>query len=355
MKDSKTDYAAMLNDPRYEITRTMLRGEIVPTRQLQIITSHMARIQQQVSARLNEGSFWSGDNSLPIDGIVFVGESGSGKSFGLRYATQTMPAIHLSDGNVVDGNAIYVDTPTDGTVGKLAKEIVRCADGVEMREPKDKDAPGRAIAAFARHGFTMVAIDEISRIINPQRHIGRSLTVQSHLVWTMAIEALNLPMSPTPIAMSGLPHVLDSFLIADKKEEAKKIRREAHRRMNIVVLPELDIHLDSPMLEACIKLYCDRAGIKSMLNDEDHIVPRLIHASFNQAGSALEWIQKAVALAKVRPRGKLNRYDFAYVYGNMTSAAQGANPFLATQWDRINVGKVAPRSFADAVTDEERA
>ena len=355
MNSNKTDYAAMLNDPRFEVTRTLLRSEIVPTRPLKLITSHLARIQQQVAARFDAGKFWSEDNSLPIDGALFVGPSGCGKSFGLRYATQTLPAIDLADGTSIPSNALYVDTPTVGTVGGLAKEVVRCADGVEMREPKDKDAPGRAIASFARHKFTLVAIDEISRIINRQRHVGTPLAVQSQLLWTMAIEALNMPTSPTPIAMSGLPQVLDSFQIVDKKDDAAKLRREAHRRMQIVVLPDLDLNLDRTMLEGCIRLYCETAKIKSMLKEDDRIVERLVHASFRQAGSALEWIQKAVALASVRPRGKLNRQDFAYVYGDMTSAAPGANPFLATQWDRINVAKVAPDSFADAIDEEEAA
>lgn len=355
MTSTKTDYIAMLSDPRFEATRTLLRGEIVPTRPLKIITSHLARIQQQVAARFDAGAFWSEDNSLPIDGALFLGPSGCGKSFGLSYGARTLPAIKLADGTSIPSNALYVDTPTDGTIGKLAQVIVRSADGVDMREPKDKDAPGRAIAAFARHKFTLVAIDEISRIINRQRHVGTPLVVQSHLLWTMVIEALNLAVSPTPIALSGLPHVLDSFHIVDKKDEAKKLRREAHRRMHIVILPDLDITLDRVMLEGCIRLYCKKAGIEIMLKDEDCIVERLIHASFHQAGSALEWIQKAVALAAVRPRGKLNRNDFAHVYGDMAGAARGANPFLATQWDRINMGKVAPKSFADAVDVEESA
>jgi hypothetical protein len=355
MSPNKTDYAAALSNPEFENMRTLLRAEIVPTRPLAIIVDQMARIQQQVAARFNAGAFWSGDNSLPIDGVLFLGGSGSGKSFGLRYATQTIPAIQLLDGGRMASNALYVDTPTDGTIAALAKEIVRCADGVEMREPKDKDAPGKAIAAFARHQFTMVAIDEVSRIINPQRHIGRGLVVQSHLFWTMVIEALNLTSSPTPLAVTGLPHVLDSFLIQDKKDEAKKIRREAQRRMRIVMLPDLDHSLDREMLEGAILTYCRLAGIHSMLKEEDYIVPRLIHASFNQAGSALEWIQKAVALARVRPRGKLNREDFAYVYGDMTSAARGANPFLASGWDRIDIGRMAPNNLADAMRKEEVA
>lgn len=355
MNPTKTDYAAMLKDPRFETTRTLLRGEPVATRPMQLIMSHLARIQQQVAARHDAGTFWNGNNSLPINGALFLGPSGCGKSFGLSYASRTLPTIQLANGTSMPSNTLYVDTPTEGTVGSLAKAIVREADGVEMREPRDKDAPGRAISAFARHKFTLVAIDEISRIINRQRHVGTSLTVQSHLFWTMVIEALNLPTSPTPLAASGLPHVLESFQIVDKKDEAKKLRREAHRRMHIVILPDLDITVDRAMLEACIRLYCDKANVEIMLKDEDLIVERLIHASFHQAGSALEWIQKAVALAKVRPRGKLNRNDFAFVYGDMTNAAPGANPFLAAQWDRINMGKVAPKSFADAVEVEESA
>lgn len=353
--EMKTDLAAMLKNPEYENMRTLLRAEIVPTRPLDTIVSQMTRTQQQIAARLNEGAFWSGDNSLPIDGLLFVGESGSGKSFGLKYATQTLPDIELLDGSTKDSHALFVDTPTHGTFSMLAKEILRCADGVEMREPKDQDAPGKVIAAFRRHGFTLVAVDEISRIINPQRHATRSLAVQSHLVWTMAIESLNLSTSPTPIVMSGLPHVLDSFMVVDKKDEAKKVRREAHRRMKIVRLPDLDPGTDRDMLEGAILKYCEVAGVESRLTEDDHIIPRLVHASFNQAGSALEWIQKAVALAKVRPRGKLSRGDFAYVYGDMTSAARSANPFLVSGWDKIDIGKIAPRTFSEASIKEEVA
>ncbi|QQR34761.1 ATP-binding protein [Devosia oryziradicis] len=352
---NKTDYAEMLKKPEYENLRTLLRDKIVPTRQLNLITSQVARAQQQIAARFNEGAFWSADNSLPIDGVLIVGESGSGKSFGLRYAMQTLPAIALLDGGVMESSPFYVDTPTHGTFSMLAKEIVRRADGVDVREPKDQDAPGKAISAIGRHGFTMVAVDEISRIINPQRHNTKGLAVQSHLVWTMAIELLNLSTSPTPIALSGLPHVLDSFMITDKKEDAQKVRREAHRRMRIVRLPELDPGLDRDMLLGAIHKYCEVAKVETKLTEADHIVPRLVHASFNQAGSALEWIQKAVALAKVRPRGKLDREDFAYVYGDMTSAARSANPFLASGWDRIDIGKIAPRSFSEAIAKPEAA
>lgn len=353
--DTEADAAEMLKKPEYENIRTLLRGEIVPTRQLDIIVSQMARTQQQIAARFRDGAFWSGDNSLPIDGLLFVGNSGSGKSFGLKYATHTLPDIKLLDGTTTASHALFVDTPTHGTFSMLAKEILRCADGVEMREPKDQDAPGKVMAAFRRHGFTLVAVDEISRIINPQRHATRALAVQSHLVWTMAIEALNLSASPTPIVMSGLPHVLDSFMIVDKKDEEKKVRREAQRRMKIVRLPDLDPGEDREMLKGAISKYCELAGVGSMLKDEDHIIPRLVHASCNQTGSALEWIQKAVALAKVRPRGKLNRGDFACVYGDMTSAARAANPFLVSGWDRIDIGKIAPRTFSEAAIEVQVA
>src|SRR5690606_18171832 len=170
MTGNKTDYAEMLKKPEYENLRTLLRGEIVPTRQLMTIKSQLARTQQQIAARFNEGAFWSGENSLPIDGLLIVGESGSGKSFGLKLGTQTLPDIELLNGETHPAKALYVDTPTQGTFPTLAKEIVRCADGIEMREPKEHDAPGKAIAAFRRHMFTLVVVDEISRIINPQRH-----------------------------------------------------------------------------------------------------------------------------------------------------------------------------------------
>lgn len=353
MTESKTNYAEMLAKPEYENTRTLLRAEIVPTPQLQIITSQLVRTQQQIAARWNKEAFWSDENSLPIDGLIVVGESGSGKSFGLKYGTQTLPDVRLLNGNTYPSKTLYVDTPAQGTLPMLAKEIVRCTDGVEMREPKEQDAPGKAVAAFRRQQFTLVAIDEISRIINPQRHSTRSLAVQSQLVWAMTIEALNLASSPTPMVLSGLPHVLDSFTIVDKKDEAKKVRREAQRRMKIVRLPNLDPRADRDFLLGAISTYCQLAGIEIMLKEEDHLVPRLVHASFGQAGTALEWIQKAVALAKVRPRGKLNLGDFAYVYGDMTSAARTANPFVVSGWDRIDVGKIAPRTFSEAAIKEE--
>lgn len=349
---NKTDYAALIDSPGYENCRSMLRGEIVDTRPLKTVISHVTRLQQQVAARLDAGAFWSGDNSLPIDGALFAGSSGFGKSFALRYITETMPPIALLDGGTAEPNPLYVETP-GGTVGKLAQEVLRRADGREIdRQPKDQDAPVKAVAALNRYKFTMVALDEISRVINPQLHATRGLAVQSHLVWTMIIHALN---SFIPVAAAGVPNLLDSFQIVDKDKKRTKVRREAQRRMKVVLLPDLVHELDRDMLEKAIVAYCGRAGVESMLTESDHIVPRLIHASFYQAGTALEWIQKAVAMAKVRPRGKLNREDFAFVYGDMTSAARTANPFLVSGWDRIDIGKIAPKNFTDAALKERAA
>lgn len=352
---NQINYRAEMEKPEFSATLHKLRAQIVPTRPLLIIASELKLLQQQVAAGLDGDSFWSGDNKLPVKGAVFVGESGSGKSHGLRYGLQSLPAIDLADGGSMPSKPLFVDTPSQGTVATLCKEVIRCADGVEMREPKDHEAPGKAIRALARHKFTLVAIDEVSRILNPQRHVGRGLAVQSQLVWTLGVETLNLSSFPTPIVFAGLNGLVDSLTIQDKKEEAKKVRREAQRRFNIVRLPDLSLDRDGDMLERAILTYCAMAGVEIMFTEDDLIVPRLIHASYGQAGTALQIVQQAVALAKVRARGKLNIDDFAAVYERMTSAVRGANPFVIEEWDRIDIGIVAPRSKADAMIKEGRS
>lgn len=345
---NQINYRAEMEKPEFSAIRHKLRSEMMPTRHLDLIVSELKLIQQGIATGFDEEAFWSGINRLPVDGVIFVGESGSGKSFGLKYALTTLPAVDLPDGTTFESKPLFIDTPTAGTVAMLAREIAKSADGVETREPKDVEAPMRAINALKRHQYTVVGIDEVSRILNPQRHGGRAIAVQSQLVWTLGIEAMNQKSWPTPMALAGLPVLLETLSIVDKKDDARKVRREAQRRFNVVRLPNLDLEKDGEMLESAIATYCSFAGVETMHKETDLVVARLIHASYHQVGTALEIAQKAVALARVRARGKLNLEDFAAVYERMTSSVRSANPFVVEGWDRIDIGVIAPRSAAEA-------
>lgn len=345
---NQINYRAEMEKPEFSAVRHKLRDEMMPTRQLALMVSELKLIQQGIATGFDEDAFWSGDNRLPVDGVAFIGESGSGKSIGLKYAMNMLPDVDLPNGKTLPSKPLFIDTPSAGTVAMLAREIARSADGVEIREPKDAEAPMKAINALKRHQYTVVGIDEISRILNPQRHVGRAMAVQSQLVWTLGIEAMNQKSWPTPMAMAGLPVMLDTLSIVDKKDDARKVRREAQRRFNFVRLPSLDLDKDGEMLESAIATYCAIAGVATMHKETDLIVARLIHASYRQVGTALEIAQKAVALAKVRARGKLNLADFAAVYDRMTSAVRSANPFVVEGWDRIDIGVIAPTSAAEA-------
>lgn len=207
-------------------------------------------------------------------------------------------------------------------------------------------------AAFERHRYTTVILDELTRMLSRNRYAARTLAVQSHLFWSLAIETLDLNVCPTPIVVSGLPFLLDTWNLIDRKQEENEVRWEAKRSFDVMRLPNIDLDLDNNLLQETIQAYCDKLGVTNILKLEDLIVPRLCHAANRQIGDALKLAQDAVAMAKARPRGRLQLADFTIAYHLRAGSVLAANPLVVTDFERIDITKTAAENGSAARNEE---
>lgn len=345
-------YRDIASTPEFGNARHALRGEIVNTRGLQMVISGLKQLQQQMVGAFDDGTFWNGCNRIPLQGLAIIGESGSGKSFCLKTAQGYLDDIELPDGSTIPTKSLLVETPSYASMGTLAREIIRRADGVAPRIPKDDDAQTKVTAAFERHRYTTVILDELTRMLSRNRYAARTLAVQSHLFWSLAIETLDLNVCPTPVVVSGLPFLLDTWNLVDRKQEENEVRWEAKRRFDVMPLPNIDLDLDSDLLHETIQAYCHKLGVTNILKAEDLVALRLCHASNRQVGDALKLAQDAVAMAKVRPRGRLQLADFAIAYTLRAGGVLAANPFAVTDFERIDITKNAAATGAAARKEE---
>ncbi len=335
------EYRKLAGGDRFSAIKNQLRENTVPTRQLQAVIDAVQAIHNQLTGAGPQ----MGDAKLPISGLLIVGESGAGKSYSLGYAVDTLPHLMISEGHARPPKAVKLEAPGYGTVSTLARDIQSTCDGVTPREPKDSHAAGKAIAAVTRHDLTLLAVDDVTRLLTAEHYGSRQLAIQSHLFFAMVIGMLNRQV---PVALTGLPFVTDLFLIKGKDEPDLKVRREAQRRLNIVQIPPASVKSDADLMLSTIAGYCGIVDIESLISTDDMLIQRLFHAAYNQIGSALELAQKAVAMARVRKNSKLTRTNFAIVYKLETDVIDEANPFLVSDWERIDVGRLLPKTGAAA-------
>jgi len=286
-----------------------------------------------------------GDAKLPVSGLLIVGESGAGKSYSLDYAVRTLPHLMTSEGHARPPKTVQLEAPGYGTVSTLARDVQATCDGVTPREPKDSQAAGKAIAAVTRHNLTLLAVDDVTRLLTSEHYGSRQLAIQSHLFFALVIGMLNRQV---PVALTGLPFVTDLFLIKGRGEPDLRVRREAQRRLKIVQVPSASLKRDADLVLSTIATYCSIVEIESLISTDDMLIQRLFHASYYQIGTALELAQMAVAMARVRKNSKLTRTNFAIVYKLETGVIDEANPFLVSDWERIDVGRLLPKTGAAA-------
>lgn len=329
--------------------RRRLRDEVIATPELSAVISEVSKVHRQAATARDATAPWSVSNRMVEEGFLAVGQSGSGKTYAMEQAIKLLEPLKCPDGSMLELNLMAAHPPAQGNAASLFKELIDEANGgVLGRVPKPEDADRRIRNALARRRFSLIYIDELSNCLDPHEHRGQRLVVESGRVFKLLRNILENSTCPTPIVMSGNTDVLDTFNLPDKDDETRRIRRDMQRRINLFRFPDMTIEADAAFLEGVIDGYCNLLGVKSILTPDDEIGPRLVHAAHYAFGTALRFAQKAVALAHVRPRGKLKREDFAAVYNFRATCGASANVFLANEWGQIDTAVLNPRNGREA-------
>jgi hypothetical protein len=321
----------------FEAAWRQLKTQLIETEQFQAVRTAVRRTLAQTAQ--------GGETS--VEGLLIIGESGESKTFSLVQSIAEIESEGLVGTSQTAPNLLYLAAPYSGTTMALAQSIMAEAGTTVRQLPKPEDASRKLLGALSRRKIDVLAVDELSRVLNPQVHSKPSLRRESQLLWSLVISILDQP-SGRPVILSGLPLILDTLTIEDPDPEKRKARTEAKRRLMILRLPPTNPSADAPLLEDVCQQYCDLLGVGSTISAADEIGGRLLHAADGAIGTALVIAQRAVALASVRPRGKLKRDDFIWVHQAWSSAVPTGNPFAVNDWHLIDTKVTAPRSAAEA-------
>lgn len=334
---------------KYRTSRSTLRQRLIMTESLQSIILEIKKIHDEIAEVEDPSRPWSPENRHRVRGLAILGNSGAGKTHAAVTGIKLLPPVVIG-ALQVEPKVVSLRTPSSGTAGAFAKQIIVSSGLTITREPTDKESVGKVIGQMVRRKPTLLFADEVSRCANPLTLGPKTMLKESGLLWNIAISMLDETAWPTPLIFTGLPCLIDSLYVPDANDGTRRTRAEASRRFTKIRIPDATIENDGPAIENIVRKYAEQLGVKSTLSKRDEIGARLIHASGNAFGTALFIAQHAVALAHSRDgaKGKLKRDDFVASYHFLTGSPLDANIFAAGRWSEINPETVLPESFDDA-------
>ena len=324
-----------------------LAARIWPTEQLKMVEADIRRLHQQVAATIDDDEEWGPSNRKAARALIILGPNGSSKSFSVDYALRRLPPITIKSGLQVPANILYREVPQGDAKSWLHDTL--SVLGYEMtRTPSPEFARGNVENRLRRNKFTMVAFDELSRVLSPRGYTTkRKLAEQAEIVWSQIIQIMSDPVWPTPVIASGTLDLIDTLELLNPRTREIVARGDMNRRADVTTLPRLDMG-DAAALEAYLHQYCKDAGVAYRLRSTDEVGNRLVNASRRAIGTALSMCQWAVALASLRRRGALHMEDLAHVLAIRAGIPADSNLFLLDNWEDINFEKVAPLDFEQA-------
>jgi hypothetical protein len=332
---------------RFQQAVKLLEARVFPTQQLKIVEADIRRLHQQAASVIDVNDPWGTHNRTRCRGLIVLGPSGSAKSYSIEYALTNLPPIELRDGQLVDAKVLMREAPQGEARGWL-RDLLAVLGYNMLRLPQPELAMAQIEARLRAQQYTILACDELSRVLNPRNFPSRSkLASQSEIVWTQLIQIMSDPVWPTPVVASGTLELRDTLQLRLPGSNEPVARGDMLRRSDVTVLPPLTMD-DAEDLEAYVNEYCLMIGVTNRTTKADDIGRRLVNGSRRAIGTSLSWAQWAVALASLRNRGALQIGDFANVMAIRSGCPDEANLFFLDNWEDINFEKVAPLSFNEA-------
>jgi hypothetical protein len=133
----------------------------------------------------------------------------------------------------------------------------------------------------------------------------------------------------------------------DRLAEITSYDSQIDRRFTKIIPKDLVIGTDDEALDGIIRDYCERAGVT--FNPDGAVVSRLIHASRNRFGRAIETTINAIEQALLEGDSILERQHFAEAWAMKETCPWDRNIFVAEAWRNIELD-VQAKAFEAART-----
>ncbi|OSP54461.1 ATP-binding protein [Pseudoruegeria sp. SK021] len=261
-------------------------------------------------------------------GIALIGASGSGKSTAIARLLRTSPKLVLANTESHRCDVISLTVPSPATLKSLGRAIAE-ALGRPLKHEKTADTTWELVRAFLKERRVLfLHLDEaqdISRHQTPkemQAIVNTLKSLMQHKEW------------PVGLLLSGMPGLRD-LLNHDP---------QLSRRVYPVELPRLSPVGDTEAVKEMIRFYADEANLDCAENrDYSDLAARLIHAADREFGLAIEMTIDSVEEALRAGCTQIDNGHFTAAFARRSGCIPGLNPFIAEDFERINVRKLLDR------------
>lgn len=262
--------------------------------------------------------------SADAHGIALSEASGTGKSCAMAQLI-SRARTELAQTSCADAPIISLRVPSPATLKFLGQMILR-ALGYNLSAERQ----AWYIWDLARHQLRQrrvlfLHLDE-AQDLNSRGTVGE-LTAVASMLKTLMTD----PDWPVGILLSGTEE-LERILNHDP---------QLARRMDAVHFAPLSPVIHAPDVVGLIGDYAIRAGLSAAPDSQTiALAERLVHASAFQFGLVIEIIIAAIEVALLEQTPALQAHHFALAYEHRSSCSDAFNPFIVTDYHRIDARKV---------------
>jgi len=272
---------------------------------------------------------------LETRGIAIIEGSGGGKTTAIEHVLSNHPALKAQQGEELP-RYLRIQVPSPASLKSLGREVL-AATGL-------LDVPARTTAweiwRIVRHrlsvlGIVVLWLDEAHDMFlsGSAREIDEMLKMLKSL---MQNDSAVIPI------LSG----------TERLAEITKFDPQVNRRLTKVVPKPLSQGVDNENLDRLVKSYCQDVGLSGQLDET--VVSRLIHASRQKFGRAVETILDAIECALEEGSATLKLEHFAEAWGMQEGCDWEQNVFVAGNWSAIELDAAAQAFEAERTVRQSR-
>lgn len=302
-----------------DVLLAKLQARFIPHQPYRDLQEQFGRLLRRRRAALALGTFTEGK------GIAVVGASGSGKTTAVNRLLSKHSELARTKEDVELAEVVSLQVPSPATLKYVGSSMLNA-----LGYPLTRDKPAAFIWDQVRHLLKhrqtlFVHLDEAQDLYSNTSPVARDAVVNT------LKSLMNNKDWPVGLILSGMPRIVELINIDDQLK----------RRISIVHLNPVTMSSHGGEVTPMLARYADAAGL--MLGEglrEREFCARLVHAGANELGLIIEAILAGIEEALYLQSAELGCAHFAESFRRKSGCVPAFNPFLATDFLRIDVRRV---------------
>jgi len=301
------------------------------------LTDDLLKVEQAIERRhrallhvVDPSEPWSGPNRATTRALVVVGPSRSGKTRAVSSGIARLKPLTVAQGTTITPLPLQVKAPEHFTIESLGRAMLGRLKLMPARSLGPSRTVERLHTRIQLKRPTIVHIDEAQRMLTPDR-VAQHRRNEEHVKIFGQLRALvDLDGWPIPLVLSGtteLTGILERVDLSFFREIA-----------DVIVMTPMMVgrQSDRDDLDDALAGAAEKVGMEVDLEGCEDFFDRLILASNHARGLAFDICHEAILLAAEARRKAVTLEDFETFYARKAGCLRAANPFVATDWHRID-------------------